>query len=139
MTLEHLSNIDSILISEFDSFWSSSILKEELQNPNSKYFVAINNSKILGFGGIWKAVDDCHVTDIVVKKDCRRLGIGSKILEKLIQVAKQTNLGSITLEVNINNIPAQKLYNKYGFKALGVRKKYYNNTDDAIVMTLYFK
>ena len=138
MTIKHFEKIEPILLDKFDSFWSSSTLKNELQNPNSQYFVALLNDDIIGFGGIWKAVDDCHITDIVVRKDFRNHGIGSKILEKLIQVAKQTSLSSLTLEVNANNVPAQKLYKKYGFISLGVRKKYYNNVDDAIIMTLYF-
>ena len=84
MNLEHFLMIEQDLISQFDSFWNPSILKEELNNINSHYFVAISDGQIVGFAGIWKAVDDCHITDIVVRKDCRNLGIGSKLLEKLI-------------------------------------------------------
>ena len=137
MTLDHFNKIEPVLTTEFDSFWKPSILKQELENTSSKYFIAINKNDILGFGGVWKAVDEYHITDIVVKKSSRSLGIGSLILEKLIQVVKDENVASITLEVNVNNIPAQKLYEKYGFKSVGVRKKYYNNTDDAIIMTLF--
>ena len=98
MTIEHFNAIESILESEFDSFWKPSVLKKELENTSSQYFVAIKNNNIAGFGGIWKAVDDCHITDIVVRKDSRKLGIGSIILEKLIQVAKEENVNSLTLE-----------------------------------------
>lgn len=138
MTLEHFSSIELDLNTQFDDFWKPSVLRDELENHNSHYFVAVQSDKVLGFAGIWKAVDDCHITDIVVKKDFRMLGIGSKLLEKLIQEAKKENVTSLTLEVNANNIPAIGLYEKYGFKSLGIRKKYYNNTDDAIIMTLYF-
>ena len=138
MAIEHFNEIENVLTTKFDSFWSPSILKQELENSSSQYFVAVIDTEIAGFGGIWKAVDDCHITDIVVRKDLRKLGIGSLILEKLIQAAKDKMVNSITLEVNANNIPAQKLYEKYGFKIVGIRKKYYNNTDDAIIMTLYF-
>ncbi len=138
MNIDHFNIIEPILETEFDSFWKPSTLKHELDNPSSHYFVATDEDKIVGFGGVWKAVDDCHITDIVVRKDSRKLGIGSLILEKLIQVAKDEHVDSLTLEVNANNVPAQKLYEKFGFKSLGVRKKYYNNTDDAIIMTLFF-
>ena len=138
MAIEHFNEIENVLTTKFDSFWSPSILKQELENSSLQYFVAVIDTEIAGFGGIWKAVDDCHITDIVVRKDLRKLGIGSLILEKLIQAAKDKMVNSITLEVNTNNIPAQKLYEKYGFKIVGIRKKYYNNTDDAIIMTLYF-
>ena len=58
------------------------------------------------------------------------------MLEELIKIAKEKKLKDITLEVNVNNIPAINLYKKYNFKEVGIRKKYYNNSDDAIIMTL---
>lgn len=138
MTLSHFKTIEPILLSEFDDFWNTSTLKQELENTNSHYFVAIKNNTILGFAGIWKAVDEYHITDIVVRKDYRMQGIGSKLLEKLIEISKLEKVTSITLEVNENNLYARKLYDKYGFQTLGIRKKYYNQTDDAIIMTLFF-
>lgn len=135
MTISDLDEISDILYSEFDDFWTISTLKSELQNTNSQYIVAKLNNEIIGFGGIWKAVDDIHITDIVVKEVFRRQNIGSIILKQLIDLAKKQTITSITLEVNSNNIPAQKLYEKFGFKRIGLRKKYYNNTDDAVIMT----
>ena len=133
MTDYDLSLIKDILIDDFDDFWTYDVLQEELNNPNSEYFVAKLENNILGFAGIWKAVDDVHITDIVVKKSNRQTGIGSKLLEKLIQTAKSQNFNSITLEVNEHNQPAINLYLKYGFKNVGFRKKYYNNKDNAII------
>mgnify|MGYP005789585945 CR=1 FL=1 len=72
--------------------------------------------------------------NIVVKKDKRGLKIGSKLLEEIFKIAKQVNAKVITLEVNKKNIPAIKLYQKYGFKQIGLRKKYYNNIDDALLL-----
>lgn len=135
MTDYDLSLIKDILIDDFDDFWTYDVLQEELNNPNSEYFVAKLENNILGFAGIWKAVDDVHITDIVVKKSNRQTGIGSKLLEKLIQTAKNQNFKAITLEVNEHNSPAINLYLKYGFKNVGFRKKYYNNKDNAIIMT----
>lgn len=74
--------------------------------------------------------------NIVVKKDNRNLGIGSKLLEEIIKISKSLKAKSITLEVNENNLPAIKLYKKYGFNQVGLRKKYYNNKDNAILMTI---
>ena len=137
MTISDLEQIESSLFSDFDDFWSINIFKSELLNPNSEYIVAKLNNDIVGFGGIWKSVDDIHVTNIVVHKNLRRQNIGSIILSNLIEISKSNkDITAITLEVNSNNIPAQKLYEKFGFKKVGLRKKYYNNTDDAIIMTL---
>lgn len=73
--------------------------------------------------------------NIVVKKNKRNLGIGSQLLEEILQLAQKLNVKTITLEVNEKNEPAIKLYQKYGFEKIGLRKKYYNNQDDAIIMT----
>lgn len=136
MKVSDLNSIADVLESEFDNFWNYNIFKQELENKNSIYIVAKCNGKIVGFGGIWKSVDDVHITNIVVKKDYRNLGIGAKILNKLINIVKELEFASITLEVNENNTIAIKLYEKFKFKKLGIRKKYYNNTENAVIMTL---
>lgn len=135
MTLPDLDSISNILTYEFDDFWNYNVFKSELENENSKYVVARLNNEIIGFGGIWFSVDDIHITNIVVKKTYRNQKVGSLILNVLIDMCKNHVQNSITLEVNSNNIPAQKLYQKFGFKIAGIRKKYYNNTEDAIIMT----
>ena len=101
-----------------------------------KRIIAVKNGEIVGFAGIWYSVDDAHITNIVVRKSYRNKGIGSLLLEKLIELAKPKT--SLTLEVNTKNEIAQKLYLKYGFKNLGIRKKYYDGIEDAYIMTLYF-
>ena len=135
MTLPDLDSISDILTCEFDDFWNYNLFKSELENKNSMYIVAKFNNQIVGFAGIWFSVDDIHITNIVVKKNCRNQKIGSLMLNNLIELCENRTQKSITLEVNSNNIPAQKLYQKFGFKNVGIRKKYYNNTGDAIIMT----
>lgn len=137
MTISDFETIFPIYNSDFDEFWSTDILKSELDNKNSFYIVAKCNTEIVGFAGIWKSVDDVHITNIAVKKNFRKKGIGTLLLKKLISLTKQLQFKELTLEVNSSNIPAIQLYSKFAFKILGTRKKYYNNTDDAIIMTLY--
>ena len=137
MSFDDFNEIEPIF-SDFDDFWSTQNLKSELENINSKYIVAKLENKIVGFSGIWFSVDDAHITNIVVHKNFRHNGIGSKMLERLIDIAKHYNKTSLTLEVNTKNNDAQKLYFKYGFENLGIRKKYYKNLDDAYIMTLHF-
>lgn len=136
MTFDDFKLIEPIYNTKFDDFWTSDNLKSELENPNSKCIVAKLDSKIVGFAGIWFSVDDAHITNIAVHKNFRCNGIGSKLLEKLIELAKVKN--SLTLEVNTKNMAAYKLYLKFGFENLGIRKKYYKGIDDAYIMTLYF-
>jgi len=134
MNSNDLNSISSILQSDFDDFWNESILNSELKNENSYYVVAKENDTIVGFGGLWKSVDDIHITNIVTRKNLRNMGIGNAILNELINQAKIFGYNIITLEVNENNIPAISLYKKFGFKEVGIRKKYYNNCDNAIIM-----
>lgn len=139
MQLSDLNQIQDCLIQDFDDFWSFSMLQQELQNAqnlNSQYFVAKIEDEIVGFIGLLTIVDEVNIMNVVVKKNKRHLGIGSLLLEKAISYSKELNCTSITLEVNVNNIPAIKLYKKYNFEQVGLRKKYYNNTDDAILLTL---
>ncbi len=137
MTLEHLKQIEENIEEEFDKFWNKEVLKSELDNPASSYIVALDENKnVVGYAGIWQPLEEAHITNIVTKKDKRQNKIGTKMIEKLIDMAKERKLSDITLEVNINNLPAINLYKKYQFKEVGLRKKYYNNIDDAIIMTL---
>ena len=138
MNLQDLENIKDCLLTDFDNFWSYNILKQELENGKSKYFVAKQENEIVGFAGILLIIDQVNIMNIVVKKDKRNFGIGSLLLEEIIRYSKIHNATSITLEVNEKNIPAIKLYKKYGFKQVGLRRKYYNYVDNAILMDLEF-
>ena len=135
--------------------------KDELLENN------ISAEEIVGFIGITIVLDEANIMNIVVKKNKRNLGIGSLLLEEIINFVKSNNafisykvssilstnaydsfnihhssnesninISSIILEVNEKNIPAIRLYKKYGFKQIGLRKKYYNNSDNAIIMSL---
>lgn len=136
MNLDDLRKISPILQSDFDDFWNENILKSELENNNSYYIVAKENDDIVGFGGLWKSIDDIHITNIVTKKNLRNKGIGKTILQELINQAKNFGYNIVTLEVNENNFPAISLYRMFGFKEAGIRKRYYNNIDNAIIMNL---
>ena len=139
MTKEHLSQIKDILQDQFDEFWNENVLNGELENPLSEYIVAIENGEVVGYAGLWQPIDEGHITNIVTKKDKRGNHIGTKMLEEIINLAKNKNLKCVTLEVNEHNKPAINLYKKYNFVEVGKRNKYYNNTDDAIIMTLEFE
>lgn len=138
MTLEHL---DGVMIVENLSFkipWSKSSFLEELQNELAIYFVAVFNGQVVGYGGLWKIFDEGHITNIAVHPEFRLCGIGSKIMEKILEVCNFNSIRSLTLEVRKTNISAQKLYQKYGFRTEGVRRKYYSDTgEDALIMWRY--
>ena len=139
MNLSDFEEIKDNLVEDFDSFWTPSILEEELKSENSKYVVAKENNEIVGFAGIWISPVDVQITNIVTKKTERKRGIGTKLLDKLIEMAKETGRDNISLEVNENNMAAGILYENAGFEVVGIRKNYYNGKDNAIIMTKFFK
>lgn len=135
MSLDDLNKIASNL-NNFDDFWTFGIFKEELINPKCHYIVAIQDEDILGFGGISVVLDEANINNIAVRFDKRNNKIGSKILLNLIDISKLLNCSFITLEVNVKNLPAIKLYENFGFKNLGIRKNYYKGQFDAYIMKL---
>ena len=137
MNLSDYEEIKDILVTEFDEFWKPSILESELKSENSKYIVAKENGKIVGFAGLWFSPVDAEITNIVTKKTERKRGRGKALLDRLIEMAREAKRDNISLEVNENNVPAGSLYEKAGFEIAGIRKKYYNGKDNAIIMTKY--
>ena len=134
MKIQDLDLIAEILETDFDNFWNYNVFKSELENGNSKYLVAKINNQIVGFAGIIPIVDECDISNIVVHKNFRNQKIGSFLLQQLIDLAISLNLKIINLEVRESNIFAIKLYKKFGFEVCGLRKKYYDNTQNAILM-----
>lgn len=140
MTLDDFEEIKDILQTDFDEFWTPGILKSELENELSKYIVAKENENIVGFAGIIILPDDVEITNIVTKKTERKKGIGTLLLDKLIEMAFVLKK-DISLEVNEKNEFAIRLYKKAEFKEVGIRKNYYNGCENAIIMTkkLWYK
>ena len=128
--------VAKISILSFSSPWSTESYIQEIKNPVALYLVAVINNNIVGFIGTWNVLDESHITNVAVHPDFRKQKIGSLLLENLINTCeKQHNTSSFDLEVRAYNIPAQKLYSKFGFKNNGIRKGYYtDNKEDAILM-----
>lgn len=136
MTLDDFNLIENSLLTDFDNFWSCSVFKQELECDNSYFIVAKNNNdEIVGFAGLKIILDEADIMNVVVKKSFRNNGLGSILLEHLINYAKSLNLKIIHLEVNEHNLSAIRLYDKFDFKHIGIRKKYYNGESDAIIMS----
>ena len=112
-----------------------SFLNELMSNKFAHYHVIRFNSRIIGYLGLWKVIDEGHITNIAIHPDYRRIGMASKLLEYILKFSLDQNIASLTLEVRKSNTAAQELYKKYGFTEAGVRKSYYSdNNEDAIIM-----
>ncbi len=139
MNLDDLSEISNHLQDDFDDFWTYDILKDELNCNNSTYFVVktagIGENLILAFGGFKTILDEAELMNIVVHKSYRNKGIATLLLKHIISELEKQKIATIHLEVAENNIPAIKLYEKFGFSKTSIRKGYYKN-QDAILMSI---
>lgn len=135
------SDVDAVFEIEKASYgehhWSKESFYNEIQNNIGFYIIAFNpqNNQILGYLGSWFIVDECHITNVAVNPQFRRQKIAQQLLIALINQCYEKFIKYITLEVRVSNIPAISLYEKFGFKSIGVRKKYYqDNNEDALIM-----
>ena len=112
-------------------------LKEELVRPWARLRVAHDpGGAVLGFALIWHVTDELHLLDVVVHPTVRRRGIGRALMDDLLAYARASAALHVYLEVRRSNEAALRLYRAAGFSALGVRKKYYPDGEDAIEMVL---
>ncbi|MBQ2897260.1 MAG: ribosomal protein S18-alanine N-acetyltransferase [Clostridia bacterium] len=135
LTEEHVSGIKLIDDLCFESPWSLKSFKSELSNPLAVYFVALMGEQVIGYCGYWWVFDEGQITNIAVHPDYRKMGIASKLMDEMVKKCSVTDVYSLTLEVRVSNKPAILLYEKYGFKKVGLRPKYYDNKEDALLMT----
>lgn len=142
MTFDDLDEVYSIDKESFPIPWSKTSFEEELKNILSVYLVAKVDNTVVGYIGSWMIIDECHITNIAILPSYRRKGIASKLVKELINYCNENGISYMLLEVRTNNFPAQKLYEKFGFKSDGTREGYYKNPDgtydDAILMTKEF-
>jgi ribosomal-protein-alanine N-acetyltransferase len=110
------------------------LLRGPLEPPPSPALEAELRS-IIGYAGLWLMTDEAHITTIAVDPDFQGNGIGELLLVGLIDRARQIGARWLTLEVRVSNEVAQRLYEKYTFKEMGLRRRYYSdNGEDALVM-----
>lgn len=115
--------------------WSEKSLKSELQNSQATYFVALKKDVVIGFCGYWTVIDEAHITNVSVKQDHQKQGVGYKLMQELLKNANENGITCSTLEVRVGNVAAIRMYEKLGYKLSAVRKQYYpDNREDAIVM-----
>lgn len=133
---EHLDQIMDIEVEAYPEPWSRSMFREEIRNDRSYFTAALRDGEFIGYSGFWLVLDEAHITSVTVARTFRGLGYGRAQTQHLLDVARDRGVRLVTLEVRDSNASARKLYESFGFTAVGVRKGYYSKThEDAIVMT----
>ncbi len=116
--------------------WSYEAFLSEINNKISTYYCVLNEAKkCIGYIGFWKIINEAHITNLSVHPDYQNQKFATKLLLKMIETCYSEKIKFITLEVRVTNKKAIHLYEKFGFKSLGLRRKYYqDNNEDALIM-----
>ena len=138
--IRRASKPDAKRIAEIESedlcaAWSEKSITDALKNENYIYFAAVCGDVITGSAGMMLISPEAEITNIAVTKSFRRRGIAAALLSALLDEAFSHGCESVFLEVAQKNIPALRLYEKFGFKPVNIRKNYYKAPpDDAVIM-----
>lgn len=138
MEVSHVPDIIKVERECFTDAWSEAMFLEELSGKFSHYYVAEEDGVAIAYMGMWALSGEGHITNVAVAPDFRRKGIAKALIERFIEIAKQEKLEFMTLEVRRSNDKAQALYKSFGFIEVGVRKNYYDNKEDALLLTKFF-
>ena len=137
MRKRHIDEMMPIERVSYPKPWTAATFTSELEmakRGERAYVVARCAGVLVGYAGLMYVVDDAHVTNIAVAPAQQRHGVATRLLAELAWTALQRRCQALTLEVRVTNTRAQQLYRRFGFVPAGIRQRYYENTDDAIVM-----
>lgn len=123
----------------FGGLWTLEGYQRELDSPNSDLLgLSIpceDRASLLAMGCLWAILEEAHITILAVHPHYQRQGLGQAMLIALLKAAERRGLERATLEVRASNQPALSLYEKFGFKLAGRRRRYYQDTgEDALIL-----
>ena len=135
MNSDHVSQVAELEAICFRDPWSERSVASELENPLSFWLVALEEDRVAGYVGSQTVMGESDMMNVAVHPDFRRRGIAEKLIADLVDGLKARNSRCITLEVRVSNAPAIALYEKLGFRQIGLRKNYYRNPrEDALIL-----
>jgi ribosomal-protein-alanine N-acetyltransferase len=138
MRRRHVRQVMRIEAQVYPRPWSSALFLQEIVRRSDRvYYVARWDSTVLGYGGMITSGREAHITTIAVDPAYHRQHLGTKLMLGLMDAAIERGGKTISLEVRRSNYAAQRMYERFGFRPVGVRRGYYVETgEDAIVMWL---
>ncbi|MDO4549551.1 MAG: ribosomal protein S18-alanine N-acetyltransferase, partial [Clostridia bacterium] len=138
MTIDDVDAVAQIERETFAKPWTREDFEREMtENKCARYMVARVNGEVAAYAGTWLVMDEGHITNVAVRSDMRARGIGEAVVRAMIQMAADSGVRYMTLEVRRSNVAAISLYEKLGFIRVGTRKRYYeDNREDALIMAL---
>ena len=134
MVKEDLDEIVSIESSLYKDVWSKEAYLRDLENEIAFNYVLEHDGVILGYYGFWLMFDNIDITKVSIRKELQGKGLSKILMEDMFNRISNSDVVTATLEVRVSNKVAISLYEKYEFKKISVREKYYENVEDAYVM-----
>jgi [ribosomal protein S18]-alanine N-acetyltransferase len=141
LTEGDLGEVMQIERMSFRAPWSLNMFLQDLSFPIARCLAARvpgdAAKQLAGYIICWFVADEVHVTNIAVRKDLRKRGVATRLVEEALSLARNERMQYCTLEVRKSNDAARVLYQRLGFEARGIRPKYYSdNNEDALIMWL---
>jgi len=130
-----LPEVMAIEQSSFASPWNMAFFRHELYNPVAFFYIIEVGVKLVGYIIFWIFKDEAHIANLAIHPEYRKRGYGEYLFKWSLEFIRNKKVATVTLEVNEKNLSARGLYEKYGFKMVGRRVKYYENSDDALILT----
>src|SRR5438874_9888469 len=136
MRRRHLKGVMAIERRVYPRPWSPNLFLAEMNEPRDRLYLAAREGReVVGYGGMMVTGEEAHITTIAVDPDHHRRKIGTRLLYELIQGGLGLGATAASLEVRVTNWGAQSMYSRFGFAPVGVRKNYYQETnEDAVIM-----
>ncbi len=135
MTYSDLEKIAELEQQLFKEPWSRDDFKRELdENEFAKYMIAEIDGEIAGYFGLWILFDQAQITTIGTASKYQRQHVASMMMKTIEKMCIENECEFLSLEVRVSNLPAQKLYQKFGLEIVSVRKNYYSDHEDAYLM-----
>jgi len=134
MRPNHLPYVVAIERQSFPQPWSYSLFLSELSNRVATYLVAMWEGEIIGYLGLWTIADEGHITTLAIHPRFRGRGFGKRLLQYGLRFIQEKGCRKAFLEVRVSNWIAQKMYQELGFQPIGIRKRYYSDGEDALIM-----
>ena len=134
-----LEQVEALEVANFSRPWPIDMLRRQLPSDRHEFLVAAQGDKVLGYIGMLHVMDEGYISNVAVSPEHRRQGIADKLIDRLCKICEGLSLSFVTLEVRAGNAPAIALYEKHGFRRVGLRKNYYERPkEDALLMTKFF-
>ncbi len=140
ITLETATTADTERIAEIERLcfsvpWSSTSVREFIENPLAVMITAKSDGRIVGYIGLYSVADEADIANVAVIPEFRRCGIAKALIIEALLYAKEKGIKKLMLEVRASNIAAISLYKSFGFICVGTRKNYYTQPkEDALLM-----